>query len=130
MAISCEPLEPGDEQYGEVCARVQFVGALQGCCVVMLRAGGVVALVRAMLDVEVAADDALGLDAVRELCNMIAGGWKSGLQPEACAAGMTPPMNYVAPRPHDQAAPATVTRRYLFAGNLLDVELRLPGAAA
>lgn len=131
MSLPCEPFVMCEKEVvsdtGGMSARVEFLGALEGCCVVMLRPGGAVALVRAMLDLDATAGDEISVDAVGELCNMIAGGWKSGLEPDACAAAMTPPQN--GPAPCD-VAPATVSRRYMFAGNVLDVELRLPGFAA
>ena len=127
MELRCEPVAEAADTSREVCARVSFLGPLQGCCTVRLRRSGAVALVRAMLQVTILPGDELGEDAVRELCNMIAGGWKSGLEADACAAEMTPPtLCEVAA----QGPPATVARRYSFAGNLLDVELRLHCATA
>lgn len=59
-------------------AIVGFAGAISGNCEISLSASGAVAVASAMLGgAEVEADSSSVSDAVGELCNMVAGGWKN-----------------------------------------------------
>jgi chemotaxis protein CheX len=78
---SCDPLD-GDVniENGRIVARIQFTGAINGEC--LLYASQATAEVTAEALLGAAASepcDPMVDDAIGELCNMIAGGWKSKL---------------------------------------------------
>ena len=79
----------------KISAKVLFSGALEGCCVVELPATAARRLTDAFLGAEGgvggAWDDAMVDDAVGELCNMIAGGWKSQLGSRDAACQLSSP---------------------------------------
>jgi chemotaxis protein CheX len=78
-----------------ISAKVIFSGAVEGCCVVEFPAAAAKKLTDAFLGAEcgtgVAWDDAMVDDAVGELCNMIAGGWKSRLGSRDAACQLSSP---------------------------------------
>jgi chemotaxis protein CheX len=79
----------------KVSAKVLFSGAVEGCCVVEFTAAAARKLTDAFLGAEggsgIAWDDAMVDDAVGELCNMIAGGWKSQLGNRDAACHLSSP---------------------------------------
>lgn len=115
---------------GEVIsAKVLFSGAVEGCCVVEFPAEAARRLTDAFLGAECAAgvawDDAMVDDAVGELCNMIAGGWKSRLGRQDAACHLSPP---TVERREGLAEASgcdgtTVRRMYGFDGSVFQVKL-------
>jgi chemotaxis protein CheX len=60
-----------------ISARIAFSGAIDGECVIQLPVRAAERLTDTLLEAEGDWDDEMIDDAVGELCNMIAGGWKS-----------------------------------------------------
>jgi chemotaxis protein CheX len=60
-----------------ISARIEFSGAIDGDCTVRVRDTAAERLTDMLLEAEADWDDEMIDDAVGELCNMIAGGWKS-----------------------------------------------------
>jgi chemotaxis protein CheX len=73
-------------------AIVGLSGALRGSCEVRMDATAAQTVTSAMLgDVVLEAEDASICDAVGEICNMIAGGWKNRIPALASACALSPP---------------------------------------
>jgi chemotaxis protein CheX len=70
-------------------ARITFSGALAGECVLIFADMDAAKLAEMFLGE--AADDAMADDAMGELCNVLAGGWKRRLRPPASGAGLSVP---------------------------------------
>lgn len=73
-------------------AIVGFSGALRGCCEVRMNSMAARTVTSAMLGAPLVdeKDPSIG-DAVGEICNMIAGGWKNRIPPLASACALSPP---------------------------------------
>ncbi|SFR97586.1 chemotaxis protein CheX [Granulicella pectinivorans] len=73
-------------------AIVGFSGALRGCCEVRMNSMAARTVTSAMLGAPMvdAEDPSIG-DAVGEICNMIAGGWKNRVPALASACALSPP---------------------------------------
>jgi chemotaxis protein CheX len=69
----------GSARHGRILAKIVFSGTLEGACVVRVSATAAGRLTGALLGSEGDWDDQMVDDAVGELCNMIAGVWKSGV---------------------------------------------------
>jgi chemotaxis protein CheX len=104
--------EPG------LCACVRFSGAVEGGCEVTLSMTTAVRLTEALLGMDGAWDEAMVADAVGELCNMIAGGWKSRLGPVEAMCGMSVPAI-----PGGGGGGGGVRRGYVFEGGVFEVGL-------
>jgi chemotaxis protein CheX len=70
-------------------ARIRFSGALVGECLLIFADIDAVKLAEMFLGG--AADDVMAADAMGELCNVLAGGWKRRLRPPASGAGLSVP---------------------------------------
>jgi chemotaxis protein CheX len=79
LGRSCGEVDEDAAGEMDISAKVLFWGAVEGCCMVEFPAAAAKRLTDAFLGAEGAWDDAMVEDAVGELCNMIAGGWKSKL---------------------------------------------------
>jgi chemotaxis protein CheX len=76
----------------DISARITLSGALEALCVVEFPASSAEKLTSAFLGSgEANWDDTMIADAVGELCNMIAGGWKKRLGEPAWAANLSTP---------------------------------------
>jgi chemotaxis protein CheX len=63
-------------------------------------------------------------DAIGELCNMVAGGWKSKLEGEQAACLISPPtITGLGPEGLTEAREKRVSRFYCFEGNVFGVNL-------
>jgi chemotaxis protein CheX len=73
-------------------AIVGLSGALRGCCEVRMNSMAARVVTSAMLGAPLvdAEDSSIG-DAVGEICNMIAGGWKNRIPALASACALSPP---------------------------------------
>jgi chemotaxis protein CheX len=76
----------------DFCARIILSGALDAQCIVEFPTASARNLTRALLGSATCQwDDTLVADAVGELCNMIAGGWKKGLGAPGWEANLSVP---------------------------------------
>jgi chemotaxis protein CheX len=121
----CSPVDGPSGAATTISARIEFAGTLEGHCVVHVSAEAADRLTDALLGSEGDWDDEMIDDAVGELCNMVAGGWKSrlGAQASACHLSVPAVSRGLAPeRRHN----ATTTRRfYAFNEEVLEVALAL-----
>jgi chemotaxis protein CheX len=108
-----------------ISARVQLSGAVQAHCVVEFPILTAEKLTDAFLGSEDGDwDDHMIEDAVGELCNMIAGGWKGKLGPLDPASQLsTPTISRAASG--DASGNATLRRTYTFEGSTFHVTLLL-----
>jgi chemotaxis protein CheX len=95
LGRSCGEMDEAVADGMKISAKVVFSGAVEGCCVVEFPAAAARKLTDAFLEAEcgvgAAWDDAMVDDAVGELCNMIAGGWKSRLGSGDAACQLSSP---------------------------------------
>jgi chemotaxis protein CheX len=107
-----------------ISAKIVFSGTLEGQCVVQVSGAGADRLADALLGAEGDWDDEMIDDAVGELCNMIAGGWKSRL--DAPASVCTLSMPSVSRGPAQNTLEHCAARRsYGFDGAVVEVTLEL-----
>ncbi len=83
------PTEPGE--FTDRTAIVGFSGSMRGSCQVQMSSAAAAAIASAMLGgTPVEEDDSID-DALGELCNMLAGGWKNGIPSLAAECALSPP---------------------------------------
>jgi chemotaxis protein CheX len=107
-------------------AIVGFSGAMRGSCQIRMTAPAARSIASAMLGgapIE-DGDDSIN-DALGELCNMLAGGWKSGVAPLSSECALSPPTvisgrNY---RVYISKPSIKVARSYTFQGHELHLAL-------
>jgi chemotaxis protein CheX len=88
---SCVPIQDADIVHDPISAQIFFSGAVCGEC--LLFTSRTVAHVTAgvLLGEDSGPDSSMVEDAVGELCNMVAGGWKSKLGSAEAACAISPP---------------------------------------
>jgi chemotaxis protein CheX len=125
VAISPPPV-PEIGEGDERTAIVGYSGSLRGCCEVQMNEGAARAVTSAMLgglpvDSEVSMDDAVG-----EICNIIAGGWKDRVPPLSSNCALSPPTVITgrAYKVHMSRPSVKMFRCYRFAGEYLFLTLR------
>jgi chemotaxis protein CheX len=101
LARNCAATHEPPEIRADISARITFSGTLQAQCAVEFPASSARRMTTAFLGSD---DDAMIGDAVGELCNMIAGGWKTRLGPPAWGADLSVPTVFREPArdPSDQ----------------------------
>jgi chemotaxis protein CheX len=87
----CEVLEDAAASGIDISAMVLLSGPIEAQCLVEFPHPTAKKLANALLGCEGIWEDAMIEDAVGELCNMIAGGWKSKLGTAASASGLSVP---------------------------------------
>jgi chemotaxis protein CheX len=121
------PAVPHPNDLG-ISATIAISGALQGQCAVHLSTAAAAHFTAILLGPDTNwelrnTDEAVIDDAVRELCNMIAGGWKSRLGPLASACHISVPyISYSVPQRRADS-PTGIRRLYAFSGSRLEVIL-------
>ena len=89
---SCEVVEDAaDAAEIGIAAKILLSGAIEAQCLVEFPQATAKKLTDALLGSQDDWDDALIEDAIGELCNMIAGGWKSKLRTAASTSGLSVP---------------------------------------
>jgi chemotaxis protein CheX len=111
----------------DIAAKVLFSGAVEGCCLVEFSVAAARELTEAFLGPDGVWDDTMVEDAVGELCNMIAGGWKSKLGEQAAACQLSAPKVWrgVGLEELSGCGKARVARAYGFGGTVFRVELMI-----
>ena len=121
----CAPVDEAPTAAPGISATILISGALQGRCVVHLSTAAAARFATLLLGTDANWAQPVIDDAVRELCNMIAGGWKSRLGPLASACQISvPAISHTIP-PTQPDDPSVICRHYAFAGSLLEVTLTL-----
>jgi len=116
------PCAAGTAVRHEQTAIVGFAGAMSGICEISLGTSGSLAITGAMLGgVAVEAGDESVCDAVGELCNMLAGGWKNRipLLGSACSLSVPTVIEGAAYHVHRPAHARVKQRSYTFGENKL-----------
>jgi chemotaxis protein CheX len=111
----------------DISAKVLFSGSVEGCCLVEFPAAAAKKLTDAFLGSDGAWDEAMVSDAVGELCNMIAGGWKSQLGSADAACQLSAPTVWRDAGRVEMSGcgGARVERLYGFEGSVFRVELAI-----
>jgi chemotaxis protein CheX len=106
LSLACSATEAPLTTPPGYCARISFSGALDAHCIVEFPAASAHNLTNAFLGSAADWDDTMVADAVGELCNMIAGGWKKRLGAPAWQADLSLPIHLARTRPlHAGALP-------------------------
>ena len=110
----------GDQQ----AAIVRFAGAMRGTCEVRMNVAAALAITTTMIGEAIPIEEANGSmrDAVGEICNMIAAGWKNSVPSLGSRCSLSPPTviagsNYLV---HPSSFGMGITRRYQFAAHHLE----------
>jgi chemotaxis protein CheX len=116
------------ENSGEHTAHIGFCGVISGHCEINLNRNASTAIASAMLGgIEVDAKSDAVCDAVGELCNMLAGGWKDRLPCLSAECHITVPVRSCDLHTHERGTEPTLRvedllishRSYTFAGQHL-----------
>ena len=119
---NCAPLYSEINIDERITARIRFSGAITGECFVYASQNVAQLAAEALLGTVSDPSDPMVDDAVGELCNMIAGGWKSKLDPNAAVSLISVPAITRDPVPVSHPG-ITYSRCYAFQGNVFGVSL-------
>jgi chemotaxis protein CheX len=123
---SCDPMD-GDVTIvdGRIVARIQFTGAVSGECILYASPATAAVTAEAMLGTASSeACDPMVDDAIGELCNMIAGGWKSKLEhPQAGCLISVPAVTREGLVALEGKFGTKFSRTYSFQGNVFGIVL-------
>lgn len=113
-------------------AIVNFAGAMRGHCEIRVNDPAALAVVSAMLGGNPPTEDVDNSmsDAVGELCNMVAGGWKNSMPSLESGCSLAPPTVRHEKDGHSDITPSdlTICRSYVFDTHRLRLTLRLETA--
>jgi chemotaxis protein CheX len=119
--VSSQPL-PGRQ----ISAKILFSGPLDGDCTIQMPIGAAVHLTGALLGSQGPWDDEMLDDAVGELCNMIAGRWKSSLSAAAKCQLSVPTLSRTGHRtPPNNEGAISLQQFYAFGDSVFDLILSL-----
>jgi chemotaxis protein CheX len=123
---SCDPMD-GDVNIvdGRIVARIQFTGAVSGECILYASPATAAVTAEALLGTASSEPcDPMVDDAIGELCNMIAGGWKSKLEhPQAGCLISVPAVTREGLGALEGKFGTKFSRTYSFQGNLFGIVL-------
>lgn len=123
---NCAPLDTEVDIDERITARIRFSGAITGECLVYASLTVAQIAAEALLGNVSDPSDPMVDDAVGELCNMIAGGWKSKLDPNSAVCLISVPAITRDPVLDLASRPGiTYSRCYTFQGNVFGVSLAL-----
>ncbi len=125
LSRPCTPSAHSPEPIAGLTALVKFSGALNGACTIHLDHGSAGELTEHLTGETPAPDSLLPADTVGELCNMIAGLWKSRLAPPLASCQLSSPTIGSGYTAQAQAKATTVTRSYQFAPHRFTLQLTL-----
>ncbi|MEO6911458.1 MAG: chemotaxis protein CheX [Edaphobacter sp.] len=122
---SCDPLD-GDDPIvdGRIMARIQFTGAINGECILYASQATAEVTAEALLGAISQPCDPMVDDAIGELCNMIAGGWKNKLEhPQASCLISVPAVTREGLIGLEGKFGTKFNRTYSFQGNVFGILL-------
>ncbi len=123
---SCDPMD-GDVNIvdGRIVARIQFTGAVSGECILYASPATAAITAEALLGTASSEPcDPMVDDAIGELCNMIAGGWKSKLEhPQAGCLISVPAVTREGLASLEGKFGTKFCRTYSFQGNVFGIVL-------
>ena len=91
LARNCSPAEIADAITPCISARIFFSGVIHGECVLFASESVARVTAETLLGIPSEPGDPMAGDAIGELCNMIAGGWKSKLGSDEAGCAISPP---------------------------------------
>ena len=125
LSRACTPSALPMEPTAGLTALVHFSGALNGACTIHLDLSSAGELTEHLTGEPPEPDSPLAADTVGELCNMIAGLWKSRLAPPLAACQLSSPTIGTGYTAQAETQATTVTRSYQFAPHWLTLQLTL-----
>jgi chemotaxis protein CheX len=122
---SCNPMEGEvDTVESRVVARIQFTGTVDGECLLYASPATASITAEALMGTPSEEHDSMADDAIGELCNMIAGGWKSKLaSPDSNCLISTPAVTRQGLEGYQTQFGTKFSRNYSFQGNVFGVVL-------
>jgi chemotaxis protein CheX len=122
---SCDPMEGEvDTIEGHIVARIQFTGTVDGECLLYASHATASRTAEALLGTPTEPHDPMVDDAIGELCNMIAGGWKSKLSShESSCVISVPAVTRDGLEGYRTQFGTKFSRNYSFQGNVFGVVL-------
>ncbi len=122
---SCDPMEGEvDTVEGRIIARIQFSGAVDGECLLYASPATASVTAEALLGTPAEPHDPMADDAIGELCNMIAGGWKNKLSSESSPCQISvPAVTREGLEGYKTQFGTKFSRNYSFQGNVFGVVL-------
>ena len=122
LGISCFPLTDEQEFDRRIMVEVRFSGVIEGSCLLFLGASAGKRSMEALLGERQDVCDSMMMDAVGELCNMIAGSWKSKLDPSMASASLSvPTIIQNAESVISNQVEKKLRRSYRFQGNMFGI---------
>ena len=114
MEVAAHPRHPLLDEapgpHGEHTAMIGFVGAISGHCEINLSRKASAAIASAMLGgIDIDAESDAICDAIGELCNMLAGGWKDRLPNLSADCHLSIPIRSCDLHPHEVGGPPVQT---------------------
>ena len=106
-----------------ISAIVGFAGVMTGCCILQMHSPTALKVTSAMMGSEVTEVDGSVKDAIGELCNMVAGGWKNKLPGVAAECLLSVPTVVSGEQYEVHYSPNTLrrVRSYAFDGMCMNV---------
>ena len=122
---SCDPLDGEvDTVEDKIVARIQFTGAVDGECLLYASQATASVTAEVLLGTVSEPHDPMVDDAIGELCNMIAGGWKNKLaSPDSSCAISVPAVTREGLEGYRTQFGTKFSRNYSFQGNVFGVVL-------
>lgn len=122
---SCDPMdEDVNIVDGKIVARIQFTGAVSGECILYASPATAAITAEALLGGASETCDPMVDDAIGELCNMIAGGWKNKLEhPQAGCLISVPAVTREGLVGLEGKFGTKFSRTYSFQGNVFGIML-------
>lgn len=121
---NCTPVEETSAVDHSISAQILFSGAIRGECMLFASRSVAQVTAEALLGTTSDQTESMAEDAIGELCNMIAGGWKSKLGPEQAACAISPPLISTLQGPGNlQRTEDSFRRFYSFEGHVFGVEM-------
>jgi chemotaxis protein CheX len=108
-----------------ISAKIIFSGTFEGHCTVRISTEGAYLLTDALLGAQGDWDESMIDDAVGELCNMIAGGWKSRLSAHLSACNLSVPQVSRTQTLEGSNSRKSSRKFYAFEGSVLEVAMGL-----
>jgi chemotaxis protein CheX len=123
LARNCSPAEIADAIAPCISARILFSGVIDGECVLFASESVARATAEALLGIPSEPGDPMAGDAIGELCNMIAGGWKSKLGSDEAGCAISPPSIATHDGTIEVNAHEGIRRFYSFEGHVFGVHM-------
>lgn len=123
LARNCSPAEIAHAIAPCISARILFSGVIDGECVLFASESVARVTAEALLGTPSQPGDPMAGDAIGELCNMIAGGWKSKLGSDEAGCAISPPSITTHDSGIEGKAQDGIRRFYSFEGHVFGVHV-------